>query len=152
MRSENNRTEIHGKAESAFRAAFERLKINRPIRVPKGTIITQNNIAREAGVDPSALKKTRFPLLIEEIQCWLNLNKQQKPTSQRQQQISSRKKIQAIQKKLAVIKSQRDHALTLLASADMLIVDLSRENLRLKKQLPNATVTPLTPFIVREND
>ncbi|WP_318351643.1 hypothetical protein [Klebsiella pneumoniae] len=54
-------------AGEQYRAAFERLKSNKPERLPKGTPVSQNNVAKEAGSDPSALKKARFPLLIAEI-------------------------------------------------------------------------------------
>lgn len=46
-----------GAAETAFRAAFLRLKLGKPQVMPKGTPVTQNNVAREAGRDPSALKR-----------------------------------------------------------------------------------------------
>ncbi len=46
-----------GSAEDRFRAAFERLKSDTPIHIARGSALTQNNIAREAGLDPSALKK-----------------------------------------------------------------------------------------------
>lgn len=59
-------------AESDFRAAFERLKKNKPNVLPKNSLVTQNNVAREAGKDPSALRKTRYPLLILEIQSFIN--------------------------------------------------------------------------------
>ena len=55
-------------AVEQYNAAFERLKHNRPERLPKGALVSQNNVAKEAGSDPSALKKSRFPLLIAEIQ------------------------------------------------------------------------------------
>jgi hypothetical protein len=143
MPSKSDSIHEPGKAEAAFRAAFERLKLNTPNILPIGSIVTQNNIAREAGVDPSALKKNRFPFLIEEIQNWLISHKQLPPLSQRQQKISHRSKLRSIRQKLEAVIIQRDHALSLLASADMLIIDLTRENTRLKKQVPNATIIPL---------
>jgi len=48
-------------AGDLYRAAFERLKNNKPERLPKGTPVSQNNVAKEAGSDPSALKKRAFP-------------------------------------------------------------------------------------------
>ena len=56
------------KAEALFREAFERLKANNPINVQVGTKISQNNVAKEAGKHPTALKKDRFPVLFLEIQ------------------------------------------------------------------------------------
>ena len=43
-------------AADQYRDAFERLKLNRPQLLPKGTPVTQNNVAKEAGSDPSALR------------------------------------------------------------------------------------------------
>lgn len=59
------------KAETLFREAFERLKANNPINVEIGTKVSQNNIAKEAGKHPTALKKDRFPILVLEIQDYL---------------------------------------------------------------------------------
>ena len=59
------------KAEKIFREAFERLKSNIPINVPKDTTVSQNNVAKEAGKHPTALKKDRFPILVLEIQDYL---------------------------------------------------------------------------------
>lgn len=58
------------KAETDFREAFERLKAGTSRVLPWGSPVTQNNIAKEAGRDPSALKKSRYPTLIDEIQKW----------------------------------------------------------------------------------
>lgn len=55
-------------AEERFRDAFHRLRDGRPRVLEPGTRVTQNNVAREAGCDPSALKKSRFPTLVAEIQ------------------------------------------------------------------------------------
>mgnify|MGYP003629439734 FL=1 len=58
-------------AEQEFRDAFDRLKKGKTIRLPLGAAVTQNNVAREAGRDPSALKKDRYPLLILEVQAYI---------------------------------------------------------------------------------
>lgn len=62
-------------AESTFENAFQRLVQDCPEILPKGSKVTQNNIAREAGVTPSALRKERFPHLIEKIQIYVKSNK-----------------------------------------------------------------------------
>lgn len=59
-------------AERLFRESFERLKQNKPQILPIGSQVTQNNVAREAGRDSSALKKDRYPLLILEIQAYIS--------------------------------------------------------------------------------
>lgn len=81
-----------GSAEDRFRAAFERLKSDTPIHIARGSALTQNNIAREAGLDPSALKKSRFPELIQDIQNW---KKSEQPGNPNQSQII--KSLNAIQ-------------------------------------------------------
>jgi hypothetical protein len=60
-------------AEVRFRDAFERLKSNRTQILPSGTVVTPNNVAKEAGRDPTALRKTRYPALVREIQTWVKL-------------------------------------------------------------------------------
>ena len=55
-------------AEAKFRAAFERLKANKPVAVDAGTPVSQNNVALEAGTDTTALRKSRYPTLVKEIQ------------------------------------------------------------------------------------
>ena len=96
------------RAEGAFRQAFERLKVNQPLIIPKGSAVTQNNVAREAGVDPSALKKSRFPALVESIQNWVSDNNQRMQSGQ-----SQRGKNRGLRERLASMKEQRDRALNL---------------------------------------
>lgn len=59
-------------AEERFRAAFERLKENNPTELKRGTPVSQNNVAKEAGKDPSALRKNRHGKLIADIQAWVS--------------------------------------------------------------------------------
>src|SRR5690554_2541860 len=67
------------KAELKFREAFERLKAGKPDILPKGTPLSQNNVAKEAGVDPSALRRARFPELVADIQSWIETHKGESP-------------------------------------------------------------------------
>ena len=39
-------------AGNLYRAAFECLKINKPERLPKGSPVSQNNVAKEAAAIP----------------------------------------------------------------------------------------------------
>lgn len=59
-------------AEIQFQKAFERLQAGDTCVLPAGSLVTQNNVAREAGRDPSALRKSRYPNLIREIQDWVS--------------------------------------------------------------------------------
>lgn len=70
-------------AEELFREAFERLKKNKPNVVPTDTPLTQNNVAKEAGRDPSALKKDRYPILVLEIQAYIASNLEKKSSEKR---------------------------------------------------------------------
>lgn len=116
-----------GRAESAFRAAFERLKANTPQLLAKNTPVTQNNVAREAGLDPSALKKARFPSLVAEIQNWIGEHGSSKPQSAKQELLSQRSRSRDLRQRLEDMKTQRDHALSLLVEADAYILSLLTE-------------------------
>ncbi|MNJ34502.1 hypothetical protein D3C77_292170 [compost metagenome] len=131
-----------GKAEQAFRRAFERLKNGTPLHTPKGTAVTQNNVARESGLDPSALKKSRFPELIAEIQAWVQSNAHT-ATAREKSQVSQRNRNRTLREQLDAMKTQRDKALGLLADADETILEMSHEIERLKRMLPASTVKVL---------
>ncbi|MFK3711769.1 hypothetical protein [Leclercia adecarboxylata] len=110
-----------------YEAAFERLKSNNPIRIKRGSPITQNNIAREAGKDPSAFKKSRYPTLIQEIQIYI---KNQAPTAK--EKFSKEKgilkgRIAALEKKVSELKMQRDHLASLLVEAEMQLIEWNKK-------------------------
>jgi len=65
--------------------AFERLKANKPIRVPKGTKITKDAISLEAGRKKGTIKKSRkvFRGIIEDIE---NISEKKKEPIQIQKQ------------------------------------------------------------------
>lgn len=111
-------------AEQRFRAAFERLKLNAPMVLPKGTRVSQNSVAKEAGCDPSALKKARFPRLVLDIQDWVEAHKSHEPSG-RQLAAAQRQKRRKDRDLIADLKVQRDRAVGLLADADMRIVELT---------------------------
>lgn len=136
-------TRTMGHAEKAFRDAFERLKLGKPDLLTKGTPVSQNNVAKEAGCDPSALKKSRYPSLIAEIQRWIEEHGENKPSSPRQTVLKQRSANRSLREKIDALKSQRDHALTLLGEADARILDLTMENARLQALRPVSNVTAL---------
>lgn len=113
------------KAELQFYEAFIRLKENKPIVLPKGTSVSQNNVAKEAGVDPSALRKSRYPKLIQEIQSWIEQNDQK---FKLKKQVSNRatSKIIELQKRVEVLTEQRDEAVSKLLVAQLKIIELNR--------------------------
>lgn len=131
------------RAEKAFRAAFERLKRNEPERLPKGTPLSQNMVAREAGCDPSALKKSRYPSLIAEIQQWIREHGQRKTPSPRHNLLNQRRRNRSLRERIEAFKAERDHAISLLIEADARILELTLENARLQAVQPPSNVSPM---------
>lgn len=132
------------KAEQSFRAAFIRLKTDAPLILPKGTPVSQNNVAREAGSDPSALRKSRYPSLIQEIQDWIGeISTLPKPISPRQTNRAHIAKKRDLREKLQSQKMTLDHALAMLIEADATILDLAMEVERLRAQLPASNVVSI---------
>ena len=133
------------KAELKFRDAFERLKLGKPDIVPKGTSLSQNNVAKEAGVDPSALRRARFPELISEIQDWIETHKdEQVHKSPRQMILAQRSRNRDLKDKYKSLEEQRDKALSQLLDAQICILELTLENQRLRAQLPVSKVRHLS--------
>ncbi len=148
MSSVKNNSIIRSKRISAaeqYRAAFERLKNNKPERLPKGTLVSQNNVAKEAGSDPSALKKTRFPLLIAEIQMYVESYSKGQQPSGRQLNLLARKKNRGLKERIVEIKQQRDHLASLLSEADATIIELYDRIAELERQLPATNVLLIDP-------
>lgn len=137
------RTRHDGTAEQAFRSAFERLKARKPERLAASAPVTQNNVAKEAGCDPSALKKTRYPSLIAEIQSWIARHGADRPPSQRQKVMAQREKNRSLKEQLKAAKAIRDMALSKLVDAEAQIIDLTMEVARLHEQLPPSNVLPM---------
>lgn len=131
-------------AEQRFRASFERLRAGRPERLPKGTLVSQNNVAKEAGADPSALRKSRYPELIREIQAFVEIANQQE-TIDRHRREKRRRRSESLQEKVKVLRAQRDQAQSQLSSAHRQILELLRENKVLEARLA-ALNPPPTPI------
>ncbi|MBE0407902.1 hypothetical protein ACT3TI_13480 [Psychrobacter sp. AOP22-C1-22] len=130
------------KAELKFREAFERLKLNRPKVLPRGTLLSQNNVAKEAGVDPSALRRSRYPELVKEIQIYIEGNKEtQVHSSSRQLVLAQRASNRSLRVRIESITDQRDNTLSMLLEAELKIIQLSSENESLKKRLPPVNAT-----------
>ena len=122
-------------AGELYRAAFERLKSNKPERLSKGSSVSQNNVAKEAGSDPSALKKSRFPLLVAEIQKYTEEHVEERPPSVRQVSLLARKKNRGLRERIEVISQQRDHLASLLSEANATILELYDRMAELERQL-----------------
>lgn len=117
-----------GDAEKLFKDAFERLKCDKPIRLPRGTPVSQNNVAKEAGRDPSALRKSRYPRLIRAIQKWIedNGNAPRARASSASLIKGARAKNRQLQARLEELTKQRDKAMARLVIAEESILDLHR--------------------------
>lgn len=116
--------------------------------MPKGAQVSQNNVAKEAGCDPSALRKSRFPLLVIAIQEWVEVHKGDPQPSDRQRLLKQRRKNRDTRETIADLKKQRDTAAGLLADADRKIVELSEKladlQAKLDDLLPSAKVLDLS--------
>ena len=131
-------------AEQLFREAFERLKENSPQILGKGTSVSQNNVAREAGCDPSALRKSRYPKLIAEIKDWSTKNASaDRNPSERQRLIKQRSRNRSLAERLSDAKKTSDLTLSMLVEADAKILELCMELDRLRAQLPKGNVKSL---------
>lgn len=132
-------------AADQYRDAFERLKLNRPQLLPKGTPVTQNNVAKEAGSDPSALKKSRFPSLIAEIKTYVEQHAEERPPSLNQVNLLARQKSRALRDRIEQVVRQRDQLTSLLSEADAKIVELYDRIAELERQLPASNIISLDP-------
>lgn len=121
-------------AEQRFRQAFERLKADKPLILQPGTPVSQNNVAKEANCDPSALRKARFPSLIREIQAFVEINKHERP-SKRKELLKQRVQRADLKKRLDTVKAQRDIAQSQLISAQQRLITLTSELMAAKEEL-----------------
>lgn len=132
-------------AADQYRDAFERLKLNRPQLLPKGTPVTQNNVAKEAGSDPSALKKSRFPSLIAEIKTYVEQHAKERPPSLNQVNLLARQKSRALRDRIEQVARQRDQLASLLSEADAKFIELYDRIAELERQLPASNIISLDP-------
>ena len=130
-----------GRAEKQFRDAFDRRTRAKPNRLPKRSKLSQNNVAREAGFDPSALRRTRFPSVVDDIQQWIAANGTASSASLPTQGVPARRaRNRDLRRQIADLKVQRDDALGKLVDAEARVVYLTLENERLSSQLPSNLV------------
>ncbi len=131
-------------AEVAYREAFDRLKHGQPVRLPKGTPVSQNNVAKEAGCDPSALKKSRFPTLIADIQQYLAEQAVDRRPSPRQALQAQPQRNRNLRDRIEDLTKQRDALASLLNEANAKILELSDRVTGLEAKIPsNVASMPL---------
>lgn len=116
-------------AETDFRNAFERLKTGDTIVLPKNSAVTQNNVAREAGRDPSALRKSRYPKLISDIQLWIAAGAEI-PRATRDMPVAQlRSKLEDVMHEAEKLREERDLVLSkLLVANDRILLLTSKIN------------------------
>lgn len=121
-------------AEANFRESFARLKAGVPKVLPVGTPVSQNNVAKEAGCDPSALRKARFPKLVAEIQSYLANQDAARVPSERQRLLEQRQRSRTAKDTIRDLKAQRDHLASLLveANARLRLVTFNARDLQAK--------------------
>lgn len=115
-------------ATQRFREAFERLKSNKPMILDKNTPVTQNNVAREAGRDPSALKISRYPLLVLEIQGYISSQADKNDAKQR----AAQSRYRSPTKMQSDFRKQRDKLSSIVSAQNAYIEELLDEIDRLK--------------------
>lgn len=124
--------------------AFERLKLGVPKILPKGTRVSQNNIAKEAGKDTSALRKARYPLLVMAIQEYVDAHKDIESVSGRKKLLKRKQKNRDAKELIVDLKRQRDKAVDQILYANLRILELSEtvDDLRgrLEAFQPTATI------------
>jgi len=118
-------------AESKFRAAFNRLKEGKPQVVPNGTPISQNNVAKEAGADPSALRKSRYPALIREIQAYVEITNATE-LKKKERRIRQRQAKEDTADQIIRLTQERDIAQSELLSIQHRILEVLKENAMLR--------------------
>jgi len=131
-------------AEQNFRDAFERLKLGIPEILPRGTRLSQNNVAKEAGKDTNDLRKARYQILVMVIQEYVDMHKDEESTSERQKLLKRKQKNRDAKELIADLKKQRDKAVDRIIYANLRILELSEtvEDLRAKLEAfqPSATL------------
>ncbi|QIN60324.1 hypothetical protein SBC1_02990 [Caballeronia sp. SBC1] len=129
---------VPSKAETRFRQAFVRLQTGSPVILPKGSRVSQNNVAREAGLDSTALRRSRFPGLVDDIQEWIDANSdKQAATSVRQQTVERRGRNKSLKIQLKERTDERDQAVSKLVDAHRHILTLLMKIQRSAGELPD---------------
>lgn len=144
MSQENPTRKVKETAESSYRNAFDRLKSGDTLVLPRGAPVSQNNVAKEAGSDPSALRKSRFPTLVAQIQNYISEN-QPVTSNKSQKALAHRKRNRNIQERLEDALRERDQLSTMLNLANTKILELNERLTELEAKIPASIVIPLRP-------
>lgn len=129
-----NDTTANASAEQRFRDAFERLKKGTTVVLPANSIVSQNNVAKEASCDPSALRKSRFPSLVREIQAYVEIHKSQVPSLRSVRSKLKNKRID-LKQRIEIITQQRDEAYSQLLHIQRVVLDMAKHITALEAEL-----------------
>ena len=133
---------VNETAEQRLWQAYERVKFGKTQVISLGSPMSQANVAREAGLVPSALRKSRFPQLVRQIQADVEINNQEETL--RRKRNFWRKKIKVdLSTRIKILEAQRDSAQAELISAKRLVLELLQEKDSLQVQLDELR-TPVT--------
>ncbi|EOG3619010.1 hypothetical protein G7017_11040 [Pseudomonas fulva] len=117
-------------AEEEYRKAFKRIIEGKPIRISKHAKLTLANIAREAGNDPSALKKSRYPTFIAEVE---EYNSSPSPTVKRSdrsltaQLTAARAENNALRERCTELAAERDIAHSKVLNLQLALIEKCQE-------------------------
>lgn len=117
-------------AEVEYRKAFNRIIEGKAVRVGKTASPTLANIAREAGKDPSALKKSRYPGFIGEVEAFNQVSSSVKDETDRSltaQLKSARQENKRLREEYELLSIERDLSHSRVLNLQQAIVELSFE-------------------------
>jgi hypothetical protein len=113
------------------------------MHLPKGAPVTQNNVARESGREPSALKKKRYPELVLEIQRWVDEHALETPPSKNAAVDSARRRNRVLVEGKQIMQVQFDAMAAELLAARSMVLESRQTIERLEAQLGMDKVVPL---------
>lgn len=116
---------IISETEKKFRDAFKRL-------IDRGENVSQNKIAIEAGMHPTALKKDRLPEFVLELQDYI---KSQNINNELSSKKADRIKRRTSDERYQICKKQRDKLASICEAQSNLIDDLQTQIAELKAGL-----------------
>lgn len=128
-------------AAQMYLDAFKRLATNAPINLGKGTPVTQNNVAKEAGKDPSALKLSRFPGVIKKIKIYLELTSGEE-LKKRVLNAKVKKGKLSLKARVSALTEELSESQSKLLSVERRLVEALEETAELKEQLDELNPPP----------
>lgn len=117
-------------AEAEYRQAFKRIVDGKTVRVDKMASPTLANIAREAGKDPSALKKSRYPSFIGEVELFNEMACSVRGGADRSlsaQLQAARQENKRLREDYELLSAERDQSHSRVLNLQQAIVELSSE-------------------------